>query len=380
MKRLWLYLILIYACAGCRDEISLPKENLRRAVIVYVMGENSLSYAAQTDLNEIRSAVGQIPDSCAMAVYFDNSRTDIKPQILLFDKTHGEQTLLTYGADQTSTDSTVMLSALRFITQKVQADEYGLILWSHGSGWLPARKTIGIDNKRNNSSNSGVEMEITTLRGVLENVGVHWAYIFYDACFMQCIEVAYELRQLTDWSIGSPAEIPAFGAPYDRLMPYLFQQTGYAQSITEQYYNFYRDDTGLLLSAIRSDELESLARATVDVLSHTDELPTDGIQQYCAYSSQTGWKSEFFDMGSCMARWLNADDYKQWSQALERAVPYRYSSDTWPTSYSSVFEAKLTDAEHYTGISMYVPFPDRSQQETAWKRYQWYRDAGYRLN
>jgi len=344
------------------------------------MGENSLTSAAQVDLREIRSATSSIPDSCAMVVYFDNSNANIQPQILLFDNKNGERTLMTYDYDPTSTDSTTMLSTLQFITQQVVAEEYALVLWSHGSGWLPARRTIGIDNKRNSSSNSGIEMEITTLRGVLENLGIHWEYIFYDACFMQCIEVAYELRHLTRWSIGSPAEIPANGAPYDKLMPYFFAPTDYAREIPECYHNAYANaGSGVLLSSVCSEALDSLAGITAQVLSTSPHVTTDNVQQYCTYASVTNWKSEFYDMGSCMGQWLSAEAYTLWQQTMEYAIPYRYSSPSWPTSYNDVFTASLNDSEHYSGLSLYIPFEGRERLNSAWKRFLWYHDVGHLL-
>ena len=34
----------------------------------------------------------------------------------------------------------------------------------------------------------------------------HFDFVLFDACFMQSIEVAYALRNFTDYYIGSPTE------------------------------------------------------------------------------------------------------------------------------------------------------------------------------
>ncbi len=362
---------------------SNPDDDLSRVVIVYMMGENSLSSDAQTDLNEIRSAYGQIPDGCSVVVYFDNNRTDIKPQILSYDNVVGERLLYEYNEDLVSTDSTVMLNALRYIVEQNEADEYALILWSHGSGWMPTRgvmnRTIGIDNGNNTLSNTGTEMEIITLRHLLEELGVQWKYIMYDACFMQCIEVAYELRGLTEWSIGTPTETPAYGANYTTMMPSFFSKETFAEDIASQYFDLYKNNYGMLISAIRSDQLDGLAQATARALSPLSDFPTDGIQHYCEYTIYTGWKPEYYDLGSCIYHWTGEDGYSEWLPALEAAIPYRYCTNTWLTAYSAV-NAVMTDAAHYAGASMYVPFDDREAYNAAWRNYEWYQAVGRLLD
>ena len=47
----------------------------------------------------------------------------------------------------------------------------------------------------------------------------HFDFIMFDACFMMSVEVAYEVRNYTDYYIGSPTENPGPGAPYDKVVP-----------------------------------------------------------------------------------------------------------------------------------------------------------------
>lgn len=378
MKPLWTYLILIILLSACKDEMELPREPLRRTVVVYMMAENSLSSLAQADLAEMRAALGQIPEDCELVVYLDNSRTDVRPQIISFTPSGGEQVMLHYGTDPVSTDSLTMLNALRYIIRERPARSYGLVLWSHATGFAPApRRTIGIDNGRNTYSDTGLEMEITTLRGVLEQVGVQWEYIFSDACFMQGVEVAYELRRLTRWLVASPAEIPGAGAPYDVLMPHLFLDEDAAQAIAQGYFDAYKSTSGLLISAVRTDRLDALLTATRPLLpAGLEGLPTDSIQAYCAYSPLTGWKPEYYDMASAMNRWLSPEDYVLWFQVLKAAVPLRLASASWLTSYPSVYASTLHDSKHYAGLSFYFPLPGRAEHTAAWRRFEWSKGMG----
>ena len=65
-------------------------------------------------------------------------------------------------------------------------------------------------------------MNITQMAKALEGL-TPFKYIFVDCCNMVSAETGYELRNATEYLIGSPAEIPGWGAPYDKIMPSLFK-------------------------------------------------------------------------------------------------------------------------------------------------------------
>lgn len=85
----------------------------------------------------------------------------------------------------------------------------------------------------------------------------------FDACFMQCAEVAYALRDCANWIIASPAEIPGYGAPYDIVVPLFFDATASPQSIIDAYKAGYEgENTGVVLSAVRCAAMQQFADAT----------------------------------------------------------------------------------------------------------------------
>lgn len=384
---LWLMLAIpLLLFSSCHDELELPAAPERRVVIVYMIAENSLAGFSRNDLSEIREAAGSIPDSCTLVVYIDDNLTDPGPRILTFDKQSGERTLFAYKEDPVSTDSTVMQQALDFIIRQCPARHYGLVLWSHGSGWIPQRQqaqyTIGVDNGRNATSNTGKELEIPTLARVLANTGQRWDYVFFDACFMQCVEVAYELRDVADWIIGSPAEIPGNGAPYDYIMKDLFADTKDVWTIARDYYQFYVEDNRYygapVLSCVNTAQLDQLADATATVLAGLDAHPLADIQEYGAYgySNYPSWYPRYFDMGSAMAHWLDDETYRAWQEALERVVPYRYAADRWVSAYPYSYQLRVTDPEHIAGLSMYIP-GESTMQDNNFSRFAWHKAMGW---
>ena len=385
MKHWWVIPMMILCSCHHKDKIEpAPRyQEAQRVVVVYMMAENSLSFPySNNDLNEIRSAVKSIPDSCRLVVYFDNSNSTEKPQLLSFTAKDGEELIHQYDIDPISTDSTTMQDVLGLITYRCPAKSYGLVMWSHGSGWIPRKtapqKTIGIDNGRNNtSSNEGGEMEISTLANVLRNTGEQWDYVFFDACFMQGVEVAYELRDVVPWCIGSPAEIPGNGAPYDEIMNALFLPTEEVWRIAEDYYNYYEYTDGLVISAIRTNQLDVLAEATAPLLSRLDEYPeTDNIQKYLdGYSRMPN----YHDMGSAIGKWFTEEEYATWRRAVELAVPHHYATTRWLTSYSYFhFNPTITDPDHIVCMSMYIPSKDANLNDS-FRQTKWYKVSGWKL-
>jgi len=367
--------------AACNDSIPVPEDNTpaRRTVIVYMMAENSLNRFAQSDISEMLRAADQIPEDCNLVVYLDNTLT---PVIFTISAAQGQSTWKTLP-EEVSTDSAVFQRNIQEIVKHYPAENYSLVLWSHGTGWLPQpNRAIGVDNNLNSSTlNSGSELEIPALRGALEQVGVHWDYIFFDACFMQCVEIDYELRNLADYIIASPAELPAGGAPYVDIMSSMMADENAAEGIVENYFNVYAKNKGLVISAVKCDEMGNLLtatrRAVPDFYTLGYNLDTYGIQPYCIFIQQSYWKPEYYDMGSVMNAMLDPDAYNTWQEQMQKTICQNRFTTYWTSDFSSFgFNARIIDSNHCTTLSIFVPnekYTDLGYNEDI-KQYAWYKE------
>lgn len=393
------YIILLFlaftAFISCTDELPpLDPETTtaRRTVLIYIVAENNLSPSTEYDMQELTSAANSnaIPSDCNVLVYRDNTSL---PAVTLFNKL-GVTTWKTWNKEQDSADSTVMLATLKEMILNYPSDHYALVLWSHGSGWSPRKKTIdeiteryvnsaarqarafGIDNGVNSYSEPGsYGMNISSVKWVLEKLGVKMDYILWDACLMQGIETAYELRGLTDWIIGAPTETPGTGAPYDLAVKGLCNAD--MPAILEAYEKYYDDETAYThkfpLSIIKTSELDALAKATAPYIEKyffsKDNVPAivNTAQVYSPRKFLLISGNEVaigtpiaYDMASIMAGVLSSDEYTEWKKQLDKAVPYKtvptqyWMSSLSPSDYGYDFR-HLTDPEHYCGISMNVP-------------------------
>ena len=161
------------------------------------------------------------------------------------DKNTPMQVLYQYTSSRYDSDPATFREAIEKMMELCPAKEYALVLWGHGTGWAvtndsvasePSRRAYGYD------SSNGKWMNITQMVTALDGLP-KMKFIFADCCNMACAEVAYALRNRTEYLIGSPAEIPGFGAPYHLLMKELFNTSDtFYKNIVDTYYDYYAND------------------------------------------------------------------------------------------------------------------------------------------
>ena len=213
--------------------------------------------------------------------------------------------------------------------------------------------------------------------------------IMFDACFMQSVEVAYALRQYTDYYIGSPAENPGPGAPYDKIMPYMFQE-GAAAKIASEYFAVYQDKYdkgngisnsnwtgGTAVCVLKSSELENLASATRTALAG---VTTDGgtlrrqvfdcDRRRSYYSSLYVGYFDFVEMMEALVE--DTSVLNDWKQAFRAALGYWA---TTPMIYSAVDGMFSMERSH--GVTHYIPSLEESPGAAkAYRSMAWYSAAG----
>lgn len=382
MKSKILYLIIfigtIFSFHACSDSLEVPDESdiYESTAIVYWLGDNSLSSYAEKDIEELVQGKDKIPTDCKIVIYVDKRNSF--PVIYHMDAKNGLQVWKQFTKEEDCTDSLTLLNNLKSIVKSFPAKKYGLTFGSHGSGWVwQQRRALGPD-----VTPSENYLNIPTLRGILEQLP-HFSYIFFDVCFMQSIEVAYELRNETDWLVGSPAEIPAAGAPYHLITEALCK--GDVFSIVESYDNYYPTENfnGVLLSAINCSKLEDFATSTSmyieKVFSNRQTIPSTEEQNIQKYSSKFSSYTYCYDMNSAMSKILSPEDYDLWVKAFEETVPLRKKNiGRWTTNYICN-NPTIYDPEHFGGISMYIPKDDYEGniKNAELQHFQWYKAAGW---
>ena len=363
-------LALLSAC--CKDdEETIPQT---RTVLIYMSAENTLSYDSENDLEEIRKGSQELTNDDYLLVYYDRAKKDELPWLARIVKGQLKDSVSIADMqisekDEYASNPAVFEKVLSYAYSHYPATAgYGLTFWGHASGWLREdsiahSRGYGIDNGTNSSSyDSGYWMNIPTLRQALEKQP-HLEFILADCCNFMCLETIYELCEVTDYIVGSAAEIPAQGAPYDKVVPEMFKRKDAAKAIMTKYAESYKDY--LPLSVTKTVEVDALAEATRTVLkaiySRLDsEYPdmTGLIHYYNEYRAQYHpYYNVFYDAGDFVKKYATEAEYKEWKQALDRVISDKIFSKKWDTNkswYSHYSDFEMTE-ERYHGVSMYVP-------------------------
>ena len=374
-----------------------------RTVLVYLAGKNNLSESLQTNLEQMKAGSKCIGNNTLLAFV----RRDIQgEQPWLARVSNGELTdsvsLDDMGistSNMQACNPELMEQVLQYAFNYYPANEYGLVLGGHSTGWLIEQepgdtRAFGVDNGDGYtySSRNRRWINVPTMASVLERVP-HLKFIFADCCNFMCLETMYELRNATDYIIGSPAEIPGEGAPYEEIVPALFEKNTFCTSIIDIY---HRTQNGALpLSVVKTSAMDQLASATRYALDMVQEeigngyADTQGLIHYGYSASSIQFHQEynlFYDAGDFFRSQLPESDYRQWKQALDEAVvEKRFAKEwrtcmTWRYTYS---DFEMTE-EKYHGVSMYVPqdpsteygkYFARNNEDI--KQLKWYQSVGW---
>ena len=387
-----LTILTIATLAACHKDDE-PREVEARTVVVYMVAENSLNAFAASDIQEMMAGASAMGPADHLVIYVDDVSM---PRIYVLDKNNKVTSYsnltpqYTYTADMNSADASTLDRVMQYATTHYPASTYGVVFWSHGSGWVPdvtteagttteadakqnikRRKTFGVDNGTNTNSNRGPKMNIDGMAQVLEAY-TNIEYLMFDVCLMQTIEVAYELRNTAKYIIGSPAEILAYGAPYNKILQHLFKKPFSPSELISEYYQYYNNSYGygVVMSAIDTSKFPQFVETTTHLIDQHSWLEADYTD--CLDYYQYSWNEnpgvitrlpDAYDMKGIMQRVLTPDEMTTWQSSLDQLVVSCYACNSWLTALGR-YGAELVELDHEqcSGVSMYLPLEKYSSE------------------
>jgi len=401
---------LLAVLISCHNDDDPKVETARRTIFVYMAAENNLTTYATDDLEEMKTASRSLSDDQNLVVYVDRAGSSTTPFIARVYK--GELVDTLYMPEGIAADPTILKNALTRAKMLYPAKSYGLVLWGHASGWIVSKndtiskaqsRAYGYSTGNNSSSSSGrYSMNIPQMNDAITTAmgNEKLKFVFGDCCSFGAVEVAYELRNITEYVMGSPAEIPDMGAPFNLTIIDMFRETDdFYRQIIDNYYTYYLDvyetmqnkyynrtpgdlaGYSVPLVVIKTSELENLAQATSKILSTiseklkpTGDLSFENIMYYAYYDSYR----YSYDMNGMLK--VNADsaDFAQWEKVYEKAVPDCRYSAKWMSNFSrlinDMYEFKTLE-ENCGCISMFFPsnayLYSKPNWNTAIQQFEW---------
>ncbi len=211
---------LVMYGVGDGDEDSDAAAPASWTFMVYVMGDTDLEPYALDDLTEMAS-VGSSEDLSIVAMvdrspdYSDEGvlNLDDWEDTKLLEVQEDELVEVADLGELNTGSSDTLASFIETAVPLYPADNYALLLWDHGGGWvgMGADQTDGEDGLELNEISEGIDAGLAST-GVerLDLLG-------FDACLMATFEVASTLAPYADYMVASEEVEPGHGWNYEEL-------------------------------------------------------------------------------------------------------------------------------------------------------------------
>lgn len=438
-------LCMAMAMTGCHDEKADTDEvqpQGRRTVLVYMAAENSMQegYGADglgqqhKDSAELVRGSRYLSEQDRLLMFIDDKLT---PRLYQLRPGGGAPRLVHRWSDEVcSTSPDVLREVLDLVVELAPSEEYGLVMWSHGTGWVPSTNKdyaapaaftsdtsappcpnpsaasagslqswgidvgAGGDGDKSADGRWGAQMDVADMaQAIVHSRMGHVKYIFFDACLMQSVETCYALREATDYVVASPISTPMAGACYEGAVRKGLFSTD-PSDIARAYFAAATDpdrqreeyaDFGLVISVVRTDRLPALAEAVKTALPLTPlckrESPDmTGVLNYAYYAYKYDYRPHNYDAACALRHLLPAgsSELEACIAALNEAVVCRLATDEfWIGSWSGY---QSVDAEAFCGLAMFVPqqvytanakYCSHGDLNEAFARTAWYDAAGW---
>ena len=378
--------LMLTACHKDKHEDE-PQQPATQSVLVYIAGDNSLQEFIIDDVKQMMEGSKLLSKDCNLLLFVDQ-----KGKRPYFMKLENGDTLRvkTLEEEVKSSNAETLRSAMKWMVDNYEARNYGLVLWGHADGWVVWQPAQSRPRRSYGQDTTGGEewMNISEMADALATLP-HLRFIFADCCCFQCVESAYELRHVTDYLIGSAAEIPGEGAPYQTVIPHLFdQREDFYALVCDDYFEQVSVGYQEPVSVVKSSEMDQLAQATRAALTQSLQPISEQGENYpdveglIYYYDQT-----LFDMQDFMLSRAPEHVYTEWKRTFDKAVVYKKMAEVWLANHipyldksETMFRDFNVTAERYGGVSMFVPqnryttFIQRQNERI--KKMEWYSAAG----
>ena len=224
---------------GCRAD-QWNTGQAKWSFLVYMAGDNNLDGAALRDIAEMAKA-GSTKD-VHILVQLDRIEDQKTRRFRITQGGGFKKDCIETFSETNTGDPQVLYGFCQWAIANYPADRYALILWNHGSGWWEDAKSraagpAGQSPRRHlfrhnfpqahrsicyDDTSGGDALDNRELRVVLDGIcallGRKIDLLGMDACLMNMVEVAWQLRDSVQVIVGSEIEEPFDGWPYAEIL------------------------------------------------------------------------------------------------------------------------------------------------------------------
>ena len=345
---------------------ALPRAQKEWTFLLFLNGHNNLSSFGDMNLKDMEKSGSN--DQVNLVVEWGKSTSDITRRLLVQKSTNpaivSSPTLMELK-DHDMGDYKNLVDFVKWGADNFPAKHYFVAVWNHGSGWhfQDAKVKSGEVSVNDISFDDNTGHAITTeqlgvaMAEIKQHIGRNIDIYGSDACLMQMLEVAGEMKNSVDYIVGSEDTEPGEGWPYDsftKMWTTAPQSTPAEVSIllSKEYLKAYSGGAygtkSVTFSAIDASKLGAIENSAREI---ADQLKTLSVDDFKKVKTALNAVQSYY-----------YSDYKDYGHFLKivEALPITKDVALFARARSEVGSLVLTvDSSpsfmRSTGVSLWIP-------------------------
>jgi len=285
--------ISIVSCGGSSSkdsggEVVVPEAPAMGAwtFMVYMAADNNISNAAKADINEMESVGSSSDVTVVVQAEFNTGESPDLPSSTVRGRVLQDRDQANIGSwyseigNKDMTDPETLKEFITWSVEHYPAERYALVLWSHGTGWKTEEGSPllskGMMTDTTSSGGTGI-MPLTGMAQALEDSGVVFDLVNFDACLMGMYEVAYEFKDVASYIAFSEHLYPVQGDAYDAILQALVSNPAMdgaelaraTASLCREFYSAKK--SAMTKSAVDTAQMDELQAGLCTLSRYVDE-------------------------------------------------------------------------------------------------------------
>ncbi|MDC1106531.1 clostripain-related cysteine peptidase [Prolixibacteraceae bacterium] len=352
---LFISFILFVGCQNDIEDVIQPQVD--ETLIVYMAAENNLRSNA---IDNIYGMIEGLAEGQRVIVFLDKG--DDSSYLLQLDNpttnSFYEEKVKTYP-NRNSGSPSVLYNILSDIVKHYPSKTYDLILWSHGTSWLPSNrvktKSFALDQT---SSIDIHELEMA--------LPIRFRSIIFDACLMGSVEVISQLKDKARYIVASPTDVLSSGLPYNEIIPILLDKNTpileRLKLVCDSYYSHYSQMSNSILQSasitiydpIKISSLQDTFKKIIQAQPEVHVSSNSALALHKDYPC--------FDFMDMVTNNYGPNAYNQLNHHLQELIVYEKHT---PRFLGSI------DLTNLCGINCFIPTTQNHIQESYYKTLYW---------
>lgn len=369
------------------DDIIPPssRTNTEQTVFMYYPWSDNLTDFFKMNISDMENAASKHLKNERVIVFLSSSQNEASLFELVYENGKKVRKPLRNYENPQITKAEGITDILTDVKTFSPAKRYSMIIGCHGMGWIPvsdaqARSTFSSVTKKHweyenvpmtryfGGTKRENQTNITTLAKGISNAGMKMEYILFDDCYMSTVEVAYDLKNVTDHLIASTSEIMDVGMPYGIIGPYLIGNVNY-ENICNGFYSFYSTysmpcGTIAVTDCSELDNLAAIMKEINQQYTFNTEL-SSSLQPLDGYDPVI-----FYDYGDYVSKLCTDQDLlDRFNEQLNRTVPFKRNTEYYYSMSKYYINGGKTKINTFSGITISDPSTNslaEQKTETAW--------------